>query len=128
MLRCTGEVGCREKKHFIFGQILTTISLLCLISIRIWPKEDPPPSFENRLILQSGHKLSTAHKVPRSHRNKMGITHVRSGKQGVLPPVITKMVLWQLMHLDAWYIVKLQKTKSSLWLIGFQPRLTSKMK
>ena len=66
--------------NFIFGHILPTISLLCLIFIRVCSKEDPSP-FEVRQISRIidmyiyGHKPITA-QILKSYRKKMGLTRV----------------------------------------------------
>ena len=52
-------------------------------------------------VVISAHKWSTTHRVLKSHRSKMSIIYMLSWKQCVLP-VITRMALWQLMHLDTW--------------------------
>ena len=56
---------------------------------------------ENQKNYKSGHKWSTTHRVPKSHRSKMRIIYMLSWKQCAIP-VITTMALWQLMHLDTW--------------------------
>ena len=40
-------------------------------------------------------------RVLKSYRNKMGVTYMQSSKQCALP-VITTMVLWQLVNSSTW--------------------------
>ena len=95
--------GSREQRgvNFIFGQILPTISLLCLIFLRVWPKEDPvtptPLNFGNYIFIR-GHKSFTTHIVLKSHRIKMRLAHVIR-KTIYSPLVIATMALWPLVHL-----------------------------
>ena len=48
---------------------------------------------------------STTHTVLKSYRSKkVGVTYMQSWKQCAIP-VITRMTLWQLMHLGTWCMV-----------------------
>ena len=66
-----------------------------------WTKECSTINKLSKERKMSGHKWSTTHRVRKPHKHKMGVKYIQSWKQ-CAPPVITTMVLWQLMHLGTY--------------------------